>query len=369
MPPVYGLDVVNDVTGHGIHGTSVDGIGVVGQSSSSSPFSTAIYGHASHGTGMWGAGGGNGVIGAADENGHGVWGVSGGSSGVGVRGQGGVGVLGDVTAGTGVVGRSISGPGVIGTTSDPDGTGVVGVLGTSLGAFVERNPVSIVMVGAGVAGHSPNGTAIMGTVDGGPNGNGVAGAFDGDVVVTGRILAGRLSVTGHKSALVRHPDGSYRALYCMESPESWFEDFGRARIVRGKTAVKLDPGFVAIVRGDDYHIFLAPEGESQGLYVSRRSRSGFEVREQRRGTSTLPFSYRVVARRKDVTVRRFEKINLTSRPKSPGLPKGFLKVQLPIEDLSKIPERAKLPPPPQIPEPPKRAERTRSRARKARPPY
>jgi len=33
-------------------------------------------------------------------------------------------------------------------------------------------------------------------------------------------------IGGPKSAAVPHPDGTLRRLYCVESPESWFEDFG-----------------------------------------------------------------------------------------------------------------------------------------------
>ena len=59
--------------------------------------------------------------------------------------------------------------------------------------------------------------------------NGVAGAyaaaFYGPVIVGGDFTV----VGGAKSAAVPHPDGSHRRLYCVESPESWFEDFGRGR--------------------------------------------------------------------------------------------------------------------------------------------
>ena len=46
-------------------------------------------------------------------------------------------------------------------------------------------------------------------------------------------------------AAVSHPDGSHRLLYSLESPESWFEDFGEARLVDGKAEVRLDPDFAA----------------------------------------------------------------------------------------------------------------------------
>ena len=129
-------------------------------------------------------------------------------------------------------------------------------------------------------------------------------------------------VTGSpKSAAVKLRDGSHRALYCVESPECWFEDFGRSRVVRGRARVRLDRTFAAVVRTGDYHIFLSPEGLSHGLYVSRRTRGGFEVREQHQGKSTVPFSYRIVARRKDVDAPRFKRVKLPILPKFPRPPK------------------------------------------------
>lgn len=78
----------------------------------------------------------------------------------------------------------------------------------------------------------------------------------------------------------------------------------------GRALVDLDPDYAAVVRTEDYHVFLTPEGDSRGLYVTNKRPSGFEVREQQGGTGTLTFSYRVVARRADIDVERLEKIEL-----------------------------------------------------------
>jgi len=40
---------------------------------------------------------------------------------------------------------------------------------------------------------------------------------------------------------------------------------------------------------------LTPLGETQGLYVARKTPTGFEVREQGGGTSNIAFDYRIVA--------------------------------------------------------------------------
>jgi hypothetical protein len=117
-----------------------------------------------------------------------------------------------------------------------------------------------------------------------------------------------LSTQGAKSAVLRHSDGSLRRVYALESPESWFEDLGRAEIVDGRAEVELDNEFSAMVQTDDYHVFLTPEGDTQGLYVSARTPGRFEVREQQGGTSNLMFSYRVIARRSDIEAERLQQI-------------------------------------------------------------
>jgi hypothetical protein len=134
--------------------------------------------------------------------------------------------------------------------------------------------------------------------------NGVAGYFAGNLIVTGQIFA------GIKDAIVPFPDGSKRLLHCMESPEHWFEDFGSARLTRGRATVKLDADFAKVVTLDGYRVFLTPEGDCKGLYVRSKRGASFEVRELQGGTSSVAFSYCIVARRKDIKGHtRFAKID------------------------------------------------------------
>jgi hypothetical protein len=95
----------------------------------------------------------------------------------------------------------------------------------------------------------------------------------------------------------------------MESPEHWFEDFGTARLNRGRAVVKLDADFAKTIRAGDYRVFLTPEGDCGGLYIGNRRSATFEVRELQGGTSSVAFSYRIVGRRKDIRKhRRFAKL-------------------------------------------------------------
>ena len=82
------------------------------------------------------------------------------------------------------------------------------------------------------------------------------------------------------------------------------------------------PDFAVVADTRHSHIFLTPYGDSQGLYVSARHGDEFEVREQRGGSSSLAFSYRVVAKRASVTGERFKKVSPSARPRLPTRPKA-----------------------------------------------
>ena len=67
-----------------------------------------------------------------------------------------------------------------------------------------------------------------------------------------------------KAAVVPFPDGTHRLLYCMESPEVWFEDFGAAKLTQGRVVVKLDPNFGRVIKRGDYRVFVTPEADCRG---------------------------------------------------------------------------------------------------------
>jgi hypothetical protein len=73
-------------------------------------------------------------------------------------------------------------------------------------------------------------------------------------------------------------------------------------------------------------VFPVPEGNCNGLYVSRKGPHRFVVEELNGGKSSTPFSYRVVSRRRDAVGKRLETINEGSRPildvpPAPAIPK------------------------------------------------
>jgi hypothetical protein len=113
-------------------------------------------------------------------------------------------------------------------------------------------------------------------------------------------------VGGTKSASVPTSKGN-QLLYCQESPEIWFEDFGRAKLVNGKAHIDLDEMFLETVFVDESHpmnVFIQEMGQSNGVYVVT-GKTGFDVIEKNNGNSDIEFSYRIVAKRLNYQDHRF----------------------------------------------------------------
>ncbi|MGE3908726.1 MAG: hypothetical protein AB7K36_05220 [Chloroflexota bacterium] len=271
---------------YAIQGISNLGIGVYGSSSNPSSSQPGVYGAGTAGTGVFGYSTSNaGIFGQSGSSG-GLVGVSGaiGLWGVSTSPQNAPkpGARGDSTWGPGVYGTSANNAGVFGDASAYPGQ-------------------------VGVFGKSGTGTGIVGQAT---DSSGFAAQFFGTVNVVGDLI---VSGSAPKSAAVPHPDGTQRRMYCMEAPESYFEDFGIGQLTGGVGTVVLDRDFAAVVKTDQYQVFLTPEGTCEGLYVSGKGPSSFEVRELRGGTSSVTFCYRIVAKRGDIASPRMERLDKVTR--------------------------------------------------------
>ncbi len=122
--------------------------------------------------------------------------------------------------------------------------------------------------------------------------------------------SGDLDCTGSKSS-VTDIDGELRALYAIESPDVWFEDFGSAQLVAGVATVQVDALFAQTVNLDvEYHVFITPLGDCNGLYVTNKTATGFEVHELDGGTSSVSFDYRIIAKRVGYEDIHLEVVNM-----------------------------------------------------------
>jgi hypothetical protein len=170
------------------------------------------------------------------------------------------------------------------------GTGGTGVFGAAYGTYpVGENSASAVGVvgvsditgvqGSGDVGVSGNGvnTGVYGFVGG--SGSGVAGICGtggigvlGDTQGVGKWAVFDFGNIGATGAVAQYAtEGSIsRTLYCMGSPECWFEDFGSGTLVGGSAQVQIDPVFASTVHTDQYYVFLVPEGDCKGVVLSHK---------------------------------------------------------------------------------------------------
>jgi len=275
----------NSKTSYGVVGTSVD-IGAAGVQGTSTD-GYGVYGLSASGPGVFG-----------NSQNVGVTGLSVGNNGVNGQSTSGKGVYGRSTSGSGVEGFSSSSYGVAAYSSSS-----IAVFGSSTNFAVQGNTTGRI----GVYGSATSGNAVYGISTGG----GQAAQFDGTVTVNGSF-----SATGIKSAIVKDSAGDYRRFYCLESPESFFEDFGRGQTSGGSASIALDSAFASMVNTSDYFVFLTEVGSSSGLYVASQSSSGFVVATSG-GNPSATFNYRVVAHRSDVNAPRLQKVDGPKSVKGP----------------------------------------------------
>ncbi len=242
----------------------------------------------------------------------------------------------DNSTGKGVEGRSVSGVGVEGVSTGEDG--VYGQSGASLSGGVTGLNTNV--GGSGVLGRgdwSAGDTWLVPT-------SGAGGAFNGDDLgVTGYannstsgLSAGttsgggyfRDSITtvsktyawvgaynsgtkykiigdGSVSTIVKDKKEVEHIMYCTESPEVLFDDYGKGQLVNGEAIIHLDETFAHNIIVNDKHdlrVFIQLEGDCNGVYVADKTNEGFKVKELNKGLSNVKFSYHVIGNRKDELV-------------------------------------------------------------------
>jgi hypothetical protein len=289
---------------------SIDAIrGIANGASGLGGWFTGGDGAAGSGYGVYAAGG---FTSGSNTRSAGVRGLGGqassGPGGAGVQGDGGSSSTGPT--GIGVRGASVNNTGVYGVSDYA--TGVHGHSGTNVGLrgtsaqFVGLVGISNTNIGLYGYTTAPNVAAFY-AENLAPSGKRVAGFFNGDVQIQGNFTV----LPGYaKNAAVSMPDGTDAVLYCQESPEPYFEDFGRAKLTNGRAHVQIEPEFASIIKRDDYMVFVTPNGEVKNpLIVTSQSGNAFEVYEANNGRSDAPFTYRIVARRKDIQGKRLERLD------------------------------------------------------------
>ncbi len=324
------LGITNNATYAGVQGQNqhIDGDGVVGinAASSGSGEGTGVFGQTSQGggaaagvyglnnnvagsaiigfnTAAAGAGNGKGVIGVTRQSGPSAAGLyainenAGGTALISINSA-----ASGTNSGDAIYGQiaQSQGFGVFGVNTHTSGTGVVG----------GGNNVTALYLTAGSGG------AFTGTTIGvyGKNINNVNNAAGGyfehgnnttyayvaakDNIGTVRKIVG----TGTVSTIVSDTKGNKVTMSCPEAPEILLMDYGHGQLKEGKAYVEMDPILTKHILVDDKHplkVFIQLEGECNGVYVTNKSKHGFEVIELQNGKSNVPFTWSIVAQRAD----------------------------------------------------------------------
>jgi hypothetical protein len=319
--PVSGIGVLGEsTTSSGLAGMSTSGTGVYGFSTNSygvfgdSTYSDGVYGLAISMDGVYGASSsGNGVYGTSS-SGSGVYGYS-----TATAKQNNGGVYGLSPSGYGVNGQSPSGYGVYGQSS----SGIAGIFGATSGWGVDSYSKS------GISGYfegDQTGLATLEAVSDASGGYPFAALNDSDSAAPPSMFyvdpsgdgffSGYVTATAYKTAQ-RQRNGAQVGAFSPESTQATIEDTGTSRLLNGEGTVRFDQAFAsAIDPSRGYQIFLTPNGDTRGLYVSAKYEGGFIVRENEHGRSSVYFDYRVVAHPYGTSDARLPQLNL----KPPSIP-------------------------------------------------
>ncbi len=245
-----------------------------------------------------GTGIGNGVLGFTNQsNGAGVWGQNSNAGGSAMT------AFNTAAAGTG------AGLGLLARTSQSGGTGVtasnLNTNGTGMaGAGNNIGPVAPT-TGAG-GSFIGNTEGIFAKFNTGGVGQGIqiqdnfgaawqVGSWSGTVY-------NKIAGTGAVATVVKDLNGNNVTLYCPETPEILFQDYGQSKLIKGKVHITLDPILAKNIIINEKHplrVYVQLEGNCKGVYVSNKTTTGFDVVELDGGVSNTPFQYTIICNRAD----------------------------------------------------------------------
>jgi hypothetical protein len=282
--------------GGGVWGDSFADNGVVG----SSVNGNGVYGLAGNGVGVAAFSTYNYAVKATSTNEDGVHAQT--SHNSSATGTGYSGVFGqDVSSdgghlNVGVAGWSTNGVGVSALSSNWVGANVSGGQGNGSGG---KDYPALSVVGNGsfdLIDACSQGTNPCNASSSGGFGPAVFElTYFGRINMAGSIFTGGSCASG---CLPTPTTGEKRVrFYTAQESLPTVEDFGDAQLINGQAYVHIDPAFANTMdQRAHYMVFVTPEGDSRGLYVTQKTLTGFAVHENQGGRSTLAFSYRIIAK-------------------------------------------------------------------------
>ncbi len=125
-------------------------------------------------------------------------------------------------------------------------------------------------------------------------------------------IVGKTCEDGTKSAVLQTENHGQRAVYVIESPEVWLQDFGTAILLNGQATVTFEPIFAQTINPQmDYHVQLTPLCQKPLLlFVVAKTQVGFTVKGVGLdgNPSNCSFDYMIIAKRLGVEELRLEQV-------------------------------------------------------------
>ena len=143
----------------------------------------------------------------------------------------------------------------------------------------------------------------------------------GNLTITGKIFTAGSCSSGCAQP---GPDERRVISYAPSESQPSMEDFGQAQLVGGRAFVRIDAAFANVIdKNSGYLVFITPEGDSRGLYITQKSAAGLMVRENGGGRSSLAFDYRIVAKPFGDDSQRLPTVVMSDRPAALPKPPRF----------------------------------------------
>lgn len=277
----YVMGVRGDASGNS--GTTY---GVYGQSSSASGFGVDAVNVNINGTGLLAIGNNTTASFLAGGSGAAINGTSVGTFSIAKTATSGIGVVGIGNNLTGSIITPVRGAGVAGTGTQ---YGVMGFATTTVntngGNTSNTNGVN---ASAGGYFEVQNATVAQTWAYVGVRDN---GGINRKIIGPGTV-----------NTVVKDLENNMVALSAPEAPENLFQDYGQSKLIDGRVHVDIDPIFAKNIVVNEKHplrVFVQLEGDCKGVYVTNKTRYGFDVVELDGGRSNTAFSYSLTANRAD----------------------------------------------------------------------
>lgn len=119
------------------------------------------------------------------------------------------------------------------------------------------------------------------------------------------------------STSVQDLEGNWATLHAVETPEYYFSDYGEGQLDSGFAHITIDPILAKNICVSEKHplrVFIQLEDDCNGVYVSNKTASGFDVVELKQGNSNAKFQWSIVCNVADMDGSKYSDLRFEPGP-------------------------------------------------------